>query len=459
MNSITGSLLAVLLGLAIDGHSATFDARAEFGSTMGGTTGVWRYQQFDGAKYSDLRFQPGGNHFSVNQPAWVAADAGLPILFQDPTIPDGLVFHPGEPSLGPSLSRHDVVLSWIAPASGLFRVAGFIRRDVSRDALEGNGFELGVFQGDEALLVLDIANNDTTNHTVSIPGMQISAGERVNFRVSDRGDNLYDFGIFNFVVTLDSSAASAQYAPSSDDLWDVSRGVVITGHSSPLACTATDAFDARNLFGGNFAHGCPFELADRFLFADRMPEGFVHYVQWATPNPVTVRSFNLWAHHDGLPSWNRAMASFRLLAKSPGSTTYDLVLHSFVPSLPYTYVDGIGSLVISTDIKPTTVREFRAEFIGFAPVPEDPSNGPRLIELDGFDHAIGPRVAIRTSEVEVSWTSVAGLSYQVEYRDDVPGSNWTTLGSPVVGDGGVMRLVDKVAAGAPRRFYRVRLME
>jgi hypothetical protein len=149
------------------------------------------------------------------------------------------------------------------------------------------------------------------------------------------------------------------------------------------------------------------------------------------------------------------MAGFRLLAKSPGSSSYDLTLYTFTPSHPYKFVDDIYGLLISSDIKPTTAREFRAEFTNLV-VSGECCSGPRVVELDGFGEFIGPRVGIRTSEVEVSWDSVASLNYQVEYRDDLPGSNWSALGSPVVGDGGVKRVTDKIAPGQMRRFYHVR---
>jgi hypothetical protein len=189
-----------------------------------------------------------------------------------------------------------------------------------------------------------------------------------------------------------------------------------------------------------------------------MPDGFVHYVEWAVPNPVTVRSFNLWALGDEDKATNqtrREMASFRLLAKSSGSSTFDLTLFTFTPSHPYNFVDNVYGLLISSDLKPITAREFRAEFVNMAR-PTDCCDGPRILELDGFADFIGPTATIRVSEAEVSWPSVAGVVYQVEYRDDVPGSNWTAFGAPVTGTGAVMLVTDKVALGQPRRFYRVR---
>src|SRR5439155_13144866 len=121
------------------------------------------------------------------------------------------------------------------------------------------------------------------------------------------------------------------------------------------------------------------------LFVDGMASGFAHEVDWRTPSPVTVRSFNLWAAGDGDAASSREFASFRLLAKSPGVSTFDLVLYTFTPTHPYTWVYGIPQLVISTNIQPTTAQDFRAELINRT---GPPYTGPRIIELDGFTNVV-----------------------------------------------------------------------
>jgi hypothetical protein len=182
-----------------------------------------------------------------------------------------------------------------------------------------------------------------------------------------------------------------------------------------------------------------------------MPSEFVHYIEWRTPLPVTVRSFRLWANGD--EDTLRECSSFRLLAKSAGSSTFDQTVSSFVPSHPYTNVQGVWTLLVSTDVTPTTAQDFRAEFVNHS-LPY--SAGPRVRELDGFSTFLGPEVDIRASEVEISWSSVSRLRYQVECLDDLPGSGWLAWGSPVVGTGGNMYVVDKILPGQTRRFYRVR---
>lgn len=247
------------------------------------------------------------------------------------------------------------------------------------------------------------------------------------------------------------AAVNAQ-VQSTNDLWDVSQGMTITRSSAVDNCGRDPAhpYDPRDVFGGNFAN-CP---GENFLFQDNAPANFVHFIEWKTAAPVTVRSFNLWTTGDGALT-DREFDRFRLLTKSPGASDFDVLVYDFTPSHPYQYVADIYSLLVSTDVKPVTAQEFRAEFVNRT----NSNLSPRLIELDGFSEFTGPRATARVSQVEVAWPSVKGLHYQVEYRVDLPGSNWVGLGGLVTGDGTTMRITDPVASDDKRRFYRVRAVE
>ncbi len=190
-----------------------------------------------------------------------------------------------------------------------------------------------------------------------------------------------DLLLDNVVVSIADSTGAEQTVPSSDDLWDVSWGAVITGHSPLWSCEPGEtAFDARDIFGGDFGSGCDYDPVGEVVYGDFATNGFIHFVEWAMPEQVTIRSFRLWAYGDGAPfQGRREFSAFRLLAKSPGSATYDLTLYTFTPGHPYNFVDNIYGLLIETDITPTTAREFRAEFLN-----DDTVYAPRVFELDGF---------------------------------------------------------------------------
>ena len=248
--------------------------------------------------------------------------------------------------------------------------------------------------------------------------------------------------------------AHGGWSPVTNDLWDVSQGIVVTASAPMNGCYLNPAFpfDVRDIFGGHLSAPCN-EPAGRAIFADGYAAGFVHFVEWRTPTPVAVRSFNLFAGGDGGGNTAREFASFRLLAKSSGSSVFDLELYSMTPTHPYTYVGGSQYLVVSTDITPVTSQEFRAEFVNRT---DALPSGPRIIELDGFSDFLPPALNIRVSEVEVFWSSVAGRTYQLEYCLSLASPDWIVVGLPVVGDGNVVRVQDKILPAQEPRFYRVR---
>jgi len=57
------------------------------------------------------------------------------------------------------------------------------------------------------------------------------------------------------------------------DLWDISRGTVVTGSSGALSGGWSS--DARNMFGGTFGSGPP-DVLNNTIFRDYQPAGTVH---------------------------------------------------------------------------------------------------------------------------------------------------------------------------------------
>jgi len=62
-------------------------------------------------------------------------------------------------------------------------------------------------------------------------------------------------------------------------------------------------------------------------------------------------------------------------------------------------------------------------------------------------------VTRNATSVNISFSTVTGLSYVAEYSDALGGSPWVAL-PPVTGTGGVLTVTDPGAAGT-MRFYRV----
>lgn len=170
--------------------------------------------------------------------------------------------------------------------------------------------------------------------------------------------------------------------PSSTDLWDVSQGVSVTAHSPLDPSDGTSmAYDIHNVFGAT--GGTYFEGAlGLVIFDDHTLPDFAHYVDWATPAPVTIGFIRLFARGD-TPATHREFKEFRLWAKTPGSVSFDQLLYSFTPDHPYLLIDEDNDLLIEAEISPVTAQEFRAEFTTWEGASAS-INGPRIIELDGF---------------------------------------------------------------------------
>jgi sugar lactone lactonase YvrE len=165
--------------------------------------------------------------------------------------------------------------------------------------------------------------------------------------------------------------------PVTNDLWDVANGSVVTGTSG-----LWPGYDARDAFGGSYST----RESEDVVFEDVTNPHYVHSLEWRTPTPVTIDHFRIFAAGDGVEYLNeREFRAFRLWAKMPGSTNYNLELYSYEPQHPYTWVDPITQLLVDVTIPPVTAQEFRAEFDNY--LAGRGYDGPRIIELDGFGPA------------------------------------------------------------------------
>src|SRR4051794_10084414 len=96
---------------------------------------------------------------------------------------------------------------------------------------------------------------------------------------------------------LTTLKSTAQFAPSTSDVWDINQGTIII-LSSPLdpALSSPKPYDPRDMFGGIFGD---FQ-AERgnIVFADGGAEESINMIQWRTRKPLSVKSFQLFAYDD-----------------------------------------------------------------------------------------------------------------------------------------------------------------
>jgi hypothetical protein len=173
------------------------------------------------------------------------------------------------------------------------------------------------------------------------------------------------------------TAESAIKPPFS--LWDITQGIRILSDSGLEQGQGT--LRAEDLFGGNLSVTSSGESGTA-IFNDSRPDGFIHFIEWETAAPVTIRSFGLLASHDGaLYAFQRALRSFKLYARRDDSEPYKLV---YAENIPVPYGQGPFSCMLylfrNLDA-PVVARQFRAEFVQNG---QGAWHGPRASELYGF---------------------------------------------------------------------------
>ena len=97
----------------------------------------------------------------------------------------------------------------------------------------------------------------------------------------------------------------------------------------------------------------------------------------------------------------------------------------------------------------------------FATSGATPNLNSELVALDAIGYSLLPpptpaiqNVAVTAGAVHLTWSALAGLSYQVQYTTNPVSTNWNNLGSPIVATNITASASDSVGASA-RRFYRI----
>jgi hypothetical protein len=90
---------------------------------------------------------------------------------------------------------------------------------------------------------------------------------------------------------------------------------------------------------------------------------------------------------------------------------------------------------------------------------------PPLSDTNSFTVTVNPPppapvivdLSVTNGTVTIKWTSVAGHSYRLEYKDDFDDTNWNASGSNILATEGTVVTTDAVG-GTSQRFYRVVLL-
>lgn len=152
----------------------------------------------------------------------------------------------------------------------------------------------------------------------------------------------------------------------SDDAW---QGALVTSHT-PLSSDSPDC-----LFGATDCSPEPTSI----LFADDLPDGTVHSIEWQTATPVALNGFVIFAAHDNGENLQRKFRHFRLQARMIGDSFATFYESPVV--VPYGQGVEARELLRCPSLRPLQAQQFRAEFV------QDGAgglSGPRVIELDGL---------------------------------------------------------------------------
>jgi len=191
-------------------------------------------------------------------------------------------------------------------------------------------------------------------------------------------------------MSTDTASVHAALVASTTDLWDVSQGTIVTSHTGVLSGS-----DPRNMFG--FISGAVTDATVNTLFRDGQQTGTLHAIEWQTSSPITLRSFTLFAAHDGAPrdANARGFSRFTLYAFNSVTNAFDNLIFQLFPSNPYGTTPAPASAILETNadlsllalgvnVSPLTAQRFRAEFVQFGFFASNAS-GPRVLELDGYN--------------------------------------------------------------------------
>jgi hypothetical protein len=210
--------------------------------------------------------------------------------------------------------------------------------------------------------------------------LNLSASATVKARAFSDTNPVSDIVSATYTLTTPSTPSdpSTHIRPATDDLFDVRKGAQVLATSSIWSGFFQD---------GMLGNDNPSAETGSTVFADGQPNGFVHYIEWKTAQPIKLSSFTLFAGGDG-PIYNneREFDQFVLKAKLHPSDEY-VTIYTHRPTHPYTFLDSTTDALLSAAVSGVPAQFFRAEFTqinmgrGY--------DGPRVLELDGFGTPLG----------------------------------------------------------------------
>jgi hypothetical protein len=202
---------------------------------------------------------------------------------------------------------------------------------------------------------------------------------------------------FGGAASADALVHSGTGEGTTNDLLDVSRGTIVTS-SSAMGFNAGISSDPRSAFG-YFSY---FIEPTHVVFENDGVAGVtVDFINFQAAAPVALRYYELRLADDSnaTPFPDRGTVQFRLLGgTSPGSLN---LLSQASILANYTVSYGSSEIVVSDPVNGVGMQYFRLELVRAT------SQGPRLIEFDGFS-AVPEPASVILAGVGLSVVGFAG---------------------------------------------------
>jgi hypothetical protein len=156
------------------------------------------------------------------------------------------------------------------------------------------------------------------------------------------------------------------------------------------------------------------------------------------------------------------VGTFNITSSGLGPGNYWLVLHngplSYTVTIPPYSLDPVF-WETTTGTSTIQTQEIIAPFTD--PWQSNLANSQMAFKLTGI---FGPSVtafAYHSASPQLSFTTVSGQRYSVQYKNQMTDSTWLTLsgGENVAGTGGVIQVTDFSLGGLTRRFYRAVMLQ
>lgn len=224
-----------------------------FGSVQGG--GQWHYQTWNGSAYTNMTYD------APNQ-LWEASGSWASV---------GPVYmHPD--------AGKDAVRKWIAPADGVIRIAG----PVKKWNTGGDGVRVEVLHNTDVIFQEQLENDDVIGYTVDL-ARTVAAGDAIYFRVNRLADTTFDGTHWDPRISFTPSSAQWEFAADTEG-WNANHHTTISAGGGSLLVNVTGSDpsivspDDLNL---SIAQSC--QLVLRYKNNTANNEGKVYFTTKADP--------------------------------------------------------------------------------------------------------------------------------------------------------------------------------